>query len=152
MSDIKIHLHPIWRNIANYRLVMKIDDSEHLEELWAKQRSDELFQVCCIPFFVYDVNLGDIIKIVPSQGKNLVLGVSEPSGHHTFRVVLTSMAPIVKDKVLQAVEEFGCQSEWFDERLMSIDAPNDETANSLARWLETNHARGGFDYETGRTE
>ncbi len=152
LSDIKIHRHPIWRNIANYRLVMKIDDSEELEELWAKQRSDELFEICCIPFFVYDVNLGDLIKIVSHEGKNLVLGVTKPSGHHTFRIALTSLAPIVKQQIEKAIADFGCQSEWFDERLISIDAPDDETANNLAHWLETNHPRGGFDYETGRTE
>ena len=86
----KKHAQPLWRARANYRLAMKIDDSTHEEELWVAKHSDELFEICCVPFFIYDVNLGDIIKIVPHENKNLVLGVQTPSGHHTFSYLVSN--------------------------------------------------------------
>jgi hypothetical protein len=35
---------------------MKVDDAPFEEELWARQKSDTDFEVCCIPFFIYDVH------------------------------------------------------------------------------------------------
>jgi len=150
--ELKKHASPAWRARANYRLAMKVDDAPYEEELWARQLSDTDFEVCCIPFFIYDVHLGDIIRIVPHQGKNLVLGVCEPSGHHTFRVWLKAMSPLLREQVLEEAARLGCEAEWFDEKLLALDAPDDAIANQLARWLEGKRRGGGMDYETGRTE
>jgi hypothetical protein len=155
-SETKIHKKAAWSNKANYRLAMKVDDSppdrDIFEELWARQKSDEEFEVCCIPFFIYDVNLGDTIRIVPQGEKNLVLGVSEQSGHHTFRVWLKSASPLLRDQLMAAISSFGCDFEWFDERLVALDAPDDQAARQLVNWLEEKLIGGGLDYETGRTE
>ena len=148
----KKHKSPVWAARSNYRLAMKVDDAPFEEELWARQKSDTEFEVCCIPFFIYDVNLGDTVRIVPHNGKNLVLGVSEPSGHHTFRVWFKAMSPLLRDQVLEHAKSLGCEMEWFDEKLLALDAPDDATANQLARWLEEKRRGGGMDYETGRTE
>jgi hypothetical protein len=150
--EMKKHREPAWRARANYRLAMKVDDAPFEEELWARQKSDVEFEICCIPFFIYDVHLGDTIKIVPHEGKNLVLGVTTPSGHHTFRVWLKAMSPLLREQVLEEIARLSCEFEWYDERLLAVDAPDDTTANELARWLETKMRGGGLDYETGRTE
>ncbi len=150
--EMKKHPNPAWRARANYRLAMKVDDAPFEEELWARQKSDEEFEVCCIPFFIYDVHLGDTIRIVPHEGRNLVLGVSEPSGHHTFRVWLKALSPLLREQVLEEAARLNCEFEWFDERLLALDAPDDQAANALARWLEAKMRGGGLDYETGRTE
>ncbi len=151
-NEPKKHAQPVWRARANYRLAMKVDDSDHEEELWVNKHSDELFEICCIPFFIYDVNLGDIIKIVPHQNKNLVLGVQTPSNHHTFRIWFQTKSVDARERVLEALKEQNCDFEKFDDNLMSVDAPDDQTANALVRWMESSRARLGFDYETGRTE
>jgi hypothetical protein len=30
--------------------------------LWARQVGDRRFEICCIPFFLYDVALGDVVE------------------------------------------------------------------------------------------
>lgn len=151
-NEIKKHAQPLWRERANYRLAMKIDDATNEEELWVRKHSDELFEICCVPFFIYDMHLGDIIKIVPHENKNLVLGVQTPSGHHTFRIWFQTKSVDARETVLEALAEQSCGFEKFDDNLLAVDASDDQSANALARWLESNRVRLGFDYETGRTE
>lgn len=43
--------------------------------------------MCCIPFFVYDVALGDVVATSPEgDGKYIVEKVVQPSGRFVFRV------------------------------------------------------------------
>jgi hypothetical protein len=150
--EMKKHRAAVWSAKSNYRLAMKVDDAPFEEELWARQKSDTEFEICCVPFFIYDVHLGDTIRIVPHGDKNLVLGVSEPSGQHTFRVWLKAASPLLREEVLAEAERLNCPFEWYDERLLALSAPDDATANEIARWLEAKRLGGGMDYETGRTE
>ena len=53
---------------------------------------------------------------------------------------------------MAAIRNFGCDFEWFDERLVAVDAPDDDAARQLVNWLEEKLLGGGLDYETGRTE
>ncbi|MDF2440377.1 MAG: hypothetical protein JWN98_1361 [Abditibacteriota bacterium] len=154
-EDIKKHPEPVWRDKANYTLIMKIDSEDDVlrhEELWARQMSDEHFQICCIPFFIYDIHLGDVVQIRPHNGKNLVQGVLEPSGHHTFRVWFTSFNQAVRSDVLAEVKQLGCLTEWFSDQLLAVDAADDAIAVQVAQMLEERTERGELDYETGRTE
>ncbi len=154
-EDIKTHREAAWHERANYKLIMKIDSEDDIlrhEELWARQMSDERFEICCIPFFIYDIHLGDVVRIRPRDGKNLVEGVLTPSGHHTFRVWFTSFSQAVRADVLAEVKELGCLTEWFSDQLLAVDASDDAVAVQIAQMLEERSERGELDYETGRTE
>jgi hypothetical protein len=153
-DDIKKHPNPVWRNKANYTLIMKIDSEDDVlrhEELWARQVTNELFEICCIPFFIYDIHLGDIVRIRQYGERNIVDGTMTPSGHHTFRVWFQTYSPAVKADVLQSLHELGCQSETFSDQLVAVDAPDDAVAREVAIFLEDQMAKGALDYETGRT-
>ena len=56
-----------------------------------------------------------------------------------------------RETVLETLKEQSCGFEKYNDDLLAVDAPDDQTANALARWLESNRTRLGFDYETGRT-
>jgi hypothetical protein len=153
-EDIKKHPNPVWRGKANYTLIMKIDSEDDVlrhEELWARQVTDELFEICCIPFFIYDIHLGDIVRIRQYGERNIVDGTMTPSGHHTFRVWFQTYSPAVKEDVLQHMQQLGCVMEAFSDQLTAVDAPDDATALQLAHYLEEQMATGALDYETGRT-
>ena len=47
------------------------------EQLWARRVDDEHHEICCIPFFVYDLALGDTVEV---DADHLVTRVVEPSG------------------------------------------------------------------------
>lgn len=156
-DDLKLHTHPVWRARADITLNMPIDSEdgvERSEQLWARRRGDHLYEICCIPFFIYDLALGDIIRIAPQEGRNVVEGVVETHGHHTFRVWFGDAATAAssREELLARVESSHCLHEWFSDNLLAIDAPDDATAVALANYLLECEEAGRFQYETGRTE
>jgi hypothetical protein len=159
-EDVKIHPDPIWGEKANFGLQIRIEtgdarlDAEpRYEQLFVKQRADDLYEVCCIPFFLYDVSLGDVLKVTTHDGAPVVEGVVEPSGHHTFRVWFGRVfMPVARDTVIDELSTLpGVLMEWFSPNLLGLDAENDDVARMLARFLETAMSRGQLQYETGRT-
>ena len=155
-DDVKVHVHPAWRDKADFMLNMKIDSEDGVlryEQLWVKRHDNELFEICCIPFFLYDLALGDKVRVAEQEGRRVMEGAVELSGHHTFRVWFgDSPQAGTKDEVVAQMECWGCLFEWFSEYLLAIDAANDETAVAVADYLLTQEEQGYLQYETGRTE
>ena len=155
-DDVKVHVHPAWRDKADFMLNIKIDSEDgalRYEQLWVKQHGDDLFEICCIPFFLYDLALGDKVRVVEQDGRRVFEGAIEASGHHTFRIWFgDTKDAAVREQVVQQLEQSGCAFEWFSEHLLSIDAENDEIAVMLAEYLMTCEEHGYLQYETGRTE
>jgi len=55
---IAIHLEPAWRARANFIIAAEIGGTAlrpEREQLWARQTDEFCFELCCIPFFVYDL-------------------------------------------------------------------------------------------------
>lgn len=164
MADqMKMHVHPAWRDKANFILIMKIDTDDpndttlRHEQIWTRQVDAEHFEVCCIPFFIYDLALGDIVRVVQQDDKHIVQGVVQASGRHTFRAWF--QRPLdsevrdseVRDEVLAKIQERGYLIEPYSDDLAAIDAENDEMAADLAGFLVACEEAGILQYETGRT-
>ncbi len=80
------HTEPVWRSRANFVIAADIasaPDKREWEQLWARKSADTRFEICCIPFFVYDLALGDEVE---TDGDHVLRRVVKPSGHFTFRV------------------------------------------------------------------
>jgi len=161
MSDLKEHAQPAWGDRANFVLQLRIETGDaafdartpRYEQIWTRQKSDDFYEVCCIPFFLYDLALGDILKVVTQGGTPVVEGVAQKSGHHTFRAWFGSaFLPVSRDQLVGELLALpDCLFEWHGQNLLAIDAANDEAANSVARFLENAERRGQLQYETGRT-
>ncbi len=64
-SQLKSHIHPVWRDQANFLIHAEIALENQFwgyEQLWTKQIEPLKFMICCIPFFVYGIALGDIVN------------------------------------------------------------------------------------------
>lgn len=155
-DDIKVHVHPAWRDKADFMLNMKIDSEDgalRYEQLWVKRHGEDVFEICCIPFFLYDLALGDLVRVTEQDGRRVFEGAIEPSGHHTFRAWFgNSSHPTAKDEVLHQLEQFGCKFEWFSEHLLAINAADDQVAMTVADYLLEQEEHEYLQYETGRTE
>lgn len=84
-----VHQRPVWRDRANFIIGAELTGTSDAksEQLWAKQLSDDTFEICCIPFFVYEVALGDVVQTAPAGGRRyMVEKVVRPSGRFVFRV------------------------------------------------------------------
>ena len=58
-----IHPEPVWRERADFIISAPLLLEEgRAEQLSAWHEEDHLFEICCIPFFVFDVALGDVVE------------------------------------------------------------------------------------------
>src|SRR5947209_2116831 len=62
-----VHSEPVWRDRSNFIIAAEVlgGGDTRTEQLWARQVDEHRFEVCCIPFFVYDVALGDVVVTSP---------------------------------------------------------------------------------------
>ncbi len=91
------HDFPVWRKKANFILALNLEESDvpknwKWEQIWAMQVENNIFEVCCIPFFAYGVALGDLVTTHTLNGKQYVVNkVVERKGHSTFRIWFQNM-------------------------------------------------------------
>jgi hypothetical protein len=151
-NDYALHLDPIWRERANYILNAELvegDLPKHFEQLWTRQVADNEFEICCIPFFLYDMALGDIVRS-RSDGSGLVERVVRSSGRYVFRAFLDdSGAPF--DDVTAWIDQRGGLLEWSSHHMVAIDAANEIEAQQVADYLADLETQGRLVYETGRS-
>lgn len=153
MSEFVVHTGPVWRDrsdfVVNAPLAEK-DLPRKYEQLFVRQVTEDTFELCCIPFFLYDMSLGDVVRTVPRDGRKYVVdGVVRPSGHVTFRVWFGS-TPYPRDAVENELRALGALLEWSSANLLAVDADGDEHAQRVADYLAAGEDAGRFVYETGR--
>jgi len=157
-TDTVMHENPVWRERANFIITAKIDLEPttaqwRWEQLWARQVTENRFVLCCIPFFIYDLALGDEVETGPSEERHYVIQqVINLSGHYTFRTWFHDSS--VRSEVSSELARMGCLTEWRSSysNLLAIDAISDSQAQAVADLLLHREQLGHLVYETGRTE
>lgn len=155
-SEIAVHPNPLLRARANFIIMADVTDPDtgkRLEQLWARDVGDNRFEICCIPFFAYDLALGDIVSCAPAGARQYVnQNVVEQSGHYTFRVWFgRPSAPALKLEVVQELAALQARLEWASENLLAVDAADWEHAQPVADRLQARQDAGDLVYEAGRT-
>lgn len=120
------------RERADFLIFSRIDidrTGNEWEQLWVRRTGEQAFEVCCIPFFVYDVSLGDIVVTAPRDGRDFVVDrVIKPSGHYTFRVWYTDDVPDRHEPPgLSSLARYGGLVEWHSRKLVAIDVASIES-------------------------
>ena len=144
------HREPVWRDRSNFIIMAALPETGRFEQLWARQESADLFEVCCIPFFEHNLALGDVVRTGAEGEKAYVMkDVVRPSGRWTFRVWLGESP---EDRLGVEAEMFalGTLTEWFSPNLLAVDAETETLAQRLADALADGERRGRWVYETGR--
>src|SRR4051812_18841200 len=87
-----------------------------------RQIAENRFEICCIPFFVHDIALGDVVLTSPAGGRKYVVKeVVKASGHYAFRVWLgESNTP--RGDIADELESLGSLLEWSSSNLVAVDA------------------------------
>ncbi len=147
------HLEPVWRGRSNFIIAADISSqalAASREQLWVRQVSEWHFELCCIPFFVRDVALGDVVETeVEGPRKYLVSRLVKPSGRYVFRVWFgDSSHP--RDEIAQGLAERGTLVEWSSQNLLAVDARDSVHAREIADFLADRASRGHLVYETGK--
>jgi hypothetical protein len=101
--------------------------------------------ICCVPLFIYNVALGDIVEAVDNQ----VTRVVEPSGRYVLRVWLPEKDKALMNRIRVGVVQRGGFWEHSSDQLLGVDAPDAAVATEVRAWLEELQAEGLIEYETG---
>lgn len=137
----------MWRERANFVIGAALPEEGRSEQLWARQLGKNRFEICCIPFFLYDVALGDVVE---TDANYDLVRVVVPSGRFVFRVWFgDSFYP--RKEVADELSELGALSEWSSTNLLAVDASNEAHAQSIADYLAEQERVGRLMYETGRS-
>jgi hypothetical protein len=143
------HAEPVWKDRANFIINAELPEPGRLEQLWTHQLSEDTFEICCIPFFLYDVALGDVVDTRPRDGRKYVLsGVVKPSGRYVFRVHFKVRENGVA--VAQELERLGALLEWSSPSLLAVDAADLQHAQRLADYLQHAEDENLLIFETGK--
>jgi hypothetical protein len=153
-QEFVVHDHPVWRERANFIVhaeLAETDRPKRFEQLWVRQLGGDRFEVCCIPFFVYDLALGDVVVTSPKHGRNYVVRkVVKPSGRYVYRVWFgQSFHP--RDEIAGELKALGSLIEWSSRNLLAVDTADGEHAQLVADFLMERERAGHLVYETGRS-
>lgn len=147
------HLNPVWKSQADY--IIGIDISKMFEDydmvweqLWSKQITENHFMICCIPFFAYDISLGDEVITDKNQ---MIQEVVKPSGRSTYRVWFKNTAgSSTRKRIMDELEQRNCLLEWYSNHLLGVSCL-DNHAQFVADFLFEKEKGGEIQYETGKT-
>lgn len=145
------HSNPVWRDRADFIIGARIDPGDtnvDVEQLWARRLRPPRFEICCVPFFVYDLALGDIVDTTDNFD---VTRVVEPSGRFVFRVYFGA-TPWPREELARELIDRGALIEWSSLNLLAVDARDSAHASQIADLLQAQEGEGRLQYETGRTE
>ncbi len=141
------HGEPVWRDRADFIIAVRLTDSSEVEteQLWGRRVDEFLFEICCIPFFAYDLALGDMVE---TDDNYLVQRVLKASGRGVFRVWFgDSFHP--RDETADLLVALGATLEWSSPNLLAVDAANERMASEVSRVLFERERLGYLSYETG---
>lgn len=156
-KDVVVHREPVWRSRANFMIVgdtADADDPEptkRWEQLWARKAGENRYELCCIPFFMYNLALGDIVACHQAEGHQYVIHeVVEPSGHVTFRIWFgESTVAGIRAEAEQALIDLGAAVEWSSTNLLAVDATDAEHAQKVISYIHPRAQRSELEYERG---
>jgi len=148
---VAVHRSPVWRDKANFIIKSCLgqkDGRNEWEQLWALDLGDRRFLLCCIPFFSFDLALGDEVE---TDGNFVVQRVTKTSGQYTFRIWFGDSTHIgIREEVLQQMKGLSAELEWSSENLLAISV-SAEQAQQVADYLYAEQDARKLIYETGRT-
>lgn len=153
-SDFVVHAEPVWRERSDFIITAALQSADRpkwFEQLFARRVGDDRFEICCIPFFLFDVALGDIVVTSPAGGRKYVLkAVVEPSGRFAYRVWFGESFHS-REAVAEALSGLGALLEWSSASMLAVDAADSDHAQVIAHYLAEQERAGRLMYETGRS-
>jgi Domain of unknown function (DUF4265) len=141
-----VHVEPAWRVRSNFIIMADLPENGRREQLWVRQVADLRFELCCIPYFLYDMSLGDVVE---TDDRHNVTNVIERSGRFVFRIWFGGSS-YPQQQVIDELETLGGLTERASGNMIAVDAANAQIAQTLANLLLRHEAQRNLIYETGR--
>jgi len=150
MTNVATHDTPAKLQCADH--LVRIDLEDHgmpgrFEQLWARKLDGRNFEICCVPFFAYDIALGDIVE---TDNEFTVRRVVDKSGHKVIRVAVVNEGAAQKLHPIlhEWVESTRLLYEWHGAGYLAIDVPEERAQSIDIRLLSDLAKRGEVYFET----
>jgi hypothetical protein len=149
-----LHGSPVWREKSDFIINARLSPSEspkRFEQLFVRRIEERQFELCCIPFFLFDVALGDVVETgTTGDTRYELLRVIRPSGRWVFRVWFgESFQP--RDDVELELIALGATLERYSLNLLGVDAEDEQQAQTIADALYERQLAGQLLYDTGKS-
>ncbi len=141
-----VHPEPVWRHRSNHIIAAELPEAGRAEQLWARRVAEYRFELCCIPFYLYDVALGDVVE---TDRTYRITKVIEPSGRFAFRVWFGE-STYPQGQIIGELMALGALVERSSANLIAVDAADATMAQAVANLLKAHEDRRHLIYETGR--
>lgn len=143
------HATPVWRDKSNYVVQILLDgelgDEPEYEQLWTQLQADGSHLLCCIPFFLYGISLGDrFLKLEDGRFQLLV-----PAGRSVLRIWMADVGKEEQVNIVEYVESLGCLVERSSLNLVAVDCSSSELLAKLRIYLDGLAVQGKIQYELG---
>lgn len=143
------HDDAAWRSRADFIINAPLAEPRRFEQLWTRRIAGSQFEICCIPFFLYGVALGDIVQTSKAGSHEYVLDrVLERSGRHVYRVHFEQAGFNRRRDLEVEMTQIGAMFEWSSASLVAIDATA-EQAPLVRHALEFRSSSDAFSFEVG---
>lgn len=132
------------------RLLLRIPQHEDgltpfsVERIWVLPRADGTYEIDNIPFFSYDVAMGDVVRAEEDGGDIYFEQLVQASGNSVIRVNLPNEAELLR---LHAdLRALGCTCESFG-TLLAVNVPAEVAYDPVFRLLQDGEDldRWGFE-------
>lgn len=123
-------------NLTKIEIHTPHQDSVDIETPWVEPLGDDRYRIVNLPFFAYELSLGDVVKAQPTEdSKHPVLKhMVEKSGRRLLRSRFdTTSVGIEVHK--EHFAELGCVCELFLGDSIGIDVPADVSLGCIAEYL-----------------
>jgi hypothetical protein len=134
-----------WLEVADDYVMAPVDGGH--ETLPVRSLGDGRYEVCCVPFFVYDVDKGDVVT---RDADSVFQGVSWKSGDVGFRFRSEADHETIAE-VVEVLERAGAIVEFDPSgRVVCVNAA-DTIASTISGMLLSLEEQDVLEYETVRT-
>ncbi|MCI0694174.1 DUF4265 domain-containing protein [candidate division KSB1 bacterium] len=125
-----------------------------VENIWVKQITGNLYEVLTIPFWAYNLSLGDVVECHPDEdGLGLFIGkVLQKSGNRTVRIAFKAKEGInhpEAQKLVDYFKEHDLRFEKFSIRLFSLNLPSEGEYQKLIKRLDAVPKEAEMIWEDG---
>ena len=132
-NNIRTHLNPTKRSTSNYIKIIDLENPAFgyaREQLWLKKLKDNSYQVCCIPYLIYDVCLDDVVSIADGH-----IRIVKKSKRFGFRVIVS---PDKAEELMMILHKNNYTFEHEqDHSLIAVDALSIKYAKELSNLLSS---------------
>ena len=120
------------------RMKIVLKEDAYVETPWAEVLGGDHYRLANIPFWKYDVPVGDVVEALPDDsGRPAFVRVIAKSGNRTVRVRLVPQMDVSSKSraVIDELVRLGCDFEGMHPGYIAVNVPPSVELDAVARHL-----------------